>query len=411
MNKRYFVMIFVLSFIGITSFYCLFSSNRARKVIYQGNQLMVSVDGVESSKIPTSGNYYLSNYDCNNKNTVVTWDREHYQIRVSNGNKKGAVSCYLEFDSYPRLSSMQSGSYVKYIGNNGCSSSKCSGENANYVDSEHQGYCGNANYQFSSSGWRIAYSKEGSAYLISAGALECGCTSQDGVFSNSCSNSVSVDNFSKHINNLDSVSLKYCNPYYVDDGICDSSNVRNINQDDFESIVNRGLSVGSCYQLQNKKCGYVNDLIDIGSDYWFSFGYHSLSNESLYWSSVSRSVDSSVSRFSYGVRPVIKLDSNVIVVGGSGSFDDPYEISNRTVLIDSIDDKENVLHLTMMGYGVKKMCVNVNSAVCTNYIDFNENYNIDINGLSGNNMIYVYYKDDNDNTIASIHREFTLDND
>ena len=369
---------------------------------------MVSVDGVESSRIPTSGNYYLSNYDCDNKNTVVTWDRNNYQIKVSNSNKKGGVSCYLEFDSYPKIALMKSGSYVKYVGNNGCVGSKCNGENANYVDGEHMGYCGNSNYQFSSSGWRIAYSKGGSAYLVSAGALECGCTNQDGSFSGICGSNVNVDSFSTHVNNLDSVSLKYCNPYYVNGSVCNHSNVRNINQDDFDSIVNRGLFIGSCYQLQNKKCGYVNDLIDVGSDYWFSFKYHSLSNEALYWSSVSRSVDSSVSSSVYGIRPVIKLDSNVIVIGGSGSSDDPYQISNRTVLIGNVDNKENVLHLKMMGYGVDKMCINVNSAVCTNYVDFKESFDLDIKGLNGNNIVYVYYKDSNDNMVASIHREFSL---
>ena len=89
---------------------------------------MVNVDGENVSKLPSSGQFYLASYDCNNKNTVVSWDRDENKLVVSNENKKGGISCYLDFQSTPALSSMKVGSYVEYVGDNGCSSNLCHGE-------------------------------------------------------------------------------------------------------------------------------------------------------------------------------------------------------------------------------------------------------------------------------------------
>ncbi len=409
-RKYFFVMLFLLVF-SITFVKSSFGFKRnVKEIIYNGSHLMVSIDGENGDKLPVSGNYYLANYECNNKNTVVSWDRENYQLSVSNGNKKGGVSCYLNFESNPKLADMDAGSYVLYTGNNGCSGNQCSGENANYINDSNMGYCRDSSNQFISKGFRIAYTKGKSAYLISAGALECGCTNSNGSKSSNCINEVNVQNFSSHLENLDSIALKYCNVNYVSDGICDYSNVRSINQEDFELILRRGLDIWVCLDSQNKKCGYVNDLIDIGSDYWYAVGYNVLSNKALYWDSTDRVIKNSVSSVSYGIRPVIKMDENVIVIGGSGTSHSPYQIANRTFLVKDIDKKNEVVTLRMIGYDAKKMCVNINSTVCTSYVDYQDTYLLDISDVSsGDSIIYVYYKDDKDNIIATMNRKIVLE--
>ena len=247
--------------------------------------------------------------------------------------------------------------------------------------------------------------------MISAGALECSCTNENGSKSSNCVNALNVSDFSSHLENLDSIALKYCNVNYASSGVCNISNTRSMNQDDFDMMMRRGLDIFGCLDLQSKKCGYVNDLIDIGSDYWYATSYNVLSNKALYWDSISRSVKSNVSSFSYGIRPVIKMDSNVIVIGGRGTVDDPYQIANRTVLIHEVDRDNEVISLNMVGYGVSKMCININSTVCTNYVDFQDTYLLDISGVdSKDNVIYVYYKDNEDNIVATVDRNIVLEN-
>ncbi len=79
----------------------------------------------------------------------------------------------LEYPAPVLLSSVPAGSYVKYTGNNGCSRYNCMGDNANYTNEGNMGYCNNSAHQFLRNGWRVAYSKDGSAYLVSGGAPEC----------------------------------------------------------------------------------------------------------------------------------------------------------------------------------------------------------------------------------------------
>ena len=409
MRKMFFGVMFV--FFVILSITFFNSSNKERKeFVYNGNKLMISIDGVESLKLPGSGNYYLARYDCKNKNTVVSWNNKTFQLSVSNGNKKGGVSCYLDFESTPLLSDMKAGSYVAYVGNNGCDGDYCKGENANYVNENQKGYCQDSTYQFSSRGFRIAYSRGGSAYLVSAGAVECSCTNSGGSKSLSCDSALSVNGISSHVDNLNSIALKYCNVNYVSSGVCNNSNVRNINQDDFDLIVKRGQDISTCLGLQNKKCGYVNDLIDNGGYYWYSTISGDSSFKVFYWDGVSRSIRNSDSSLSYGVRPVIKMDANVIVVGGDGTESNPYLIGNRSFIVHGIDKDNSTVSLKIIGDYASKVCININSTVCTNYVDIQDIYLLDINGISSSdNIIYAYFKDENDNIVATVNRKIVFD--
>ena len=222
-----------------------------------------------------------------------------------------------------KLSDVAPGSYVKYTGNNGCSGKSCEGQNANYVSDSDMGYCYDSNYKFNANGWRVAYSKDGTAYITSAGAPECMCTNSSGVAGTSC------DSFEqtagKHLTNLNTKALTYCNSSYAYGGKCNSSSAWNMNDNDFQNVTGDTLNVA-----RDKDDGSYDNysLINNGSAYWFASTYSISSATPFYWSPAFRFVDTSTSDRAIGVRPVLRLRSSVKVTGGSGTYEDPYTISN-----------------------------------------------------------------------------------
>ena len=394
-------------------------------VNYNGYNLRVSVDGQISSSLPVSGSYHLVDYDCKNANTKVSWDKFNYKLNVTNGDNKGGISCSLEFKSQPLLSEMPVGSYVAYVGdsNNGCDDSNsvngytsCSGKNVNYVSDDNMGYGNNQGLQkFRVNGWRVAYIDNGSAYLVSGGATDRICTNSDGTMSyESCSSSINDSAISyKHIDNLNSVANKYCNIKYSNGGICDSTTSWSINSEDFYKIVSKELIInGSCYKKSSLSCGLTNDLIDNGSYYWFANYFNS---SFLIWEAWHGMYPIVVnSSFLYGVRPVLYLDSSVVVTGGSGTYKDPYTIGNNTFFIRDngsvVTETSNTnLTLELMAVDATQMCISTDTSVCTNYIDFSNSYSLDLSGYgTGEHLIYVYYKNSNGNIIASIERTIKL---
>ena len=236
------------------------------------------------------------------------------------------------------LSEVAAGSYVQYIGNNNCTGASCSGQNANYVSDTNMGYCYSSGYRFHVNGWRVAYvddngdddSNNDNAILVSAGALECMCTSRNGNASNSgCSTGLLVTDISKHYVNMNNIALKYCNSAYIKGEVCDSSAVSSgvvhaMNESDFQQITDNSLSY--CFDFGSVNCGYANDLIDNGGFYWFATLY--TSSNSFLWLPSRRVVFDNPSNLLYGVRPVLTLASSVIVTDGSGTYADPYIISN-----------------------------------------------------------------------------------
>ena len=321
--------------IGI--FLLLIFSNRSntsttKVVSYNGNNLMVSIDGEDSTTLPTSGTYYLTKYKCSNKNTKVTWDNSSYTLKVSNGSNKGGVVCNLTFKSKLLLSDVEPGSYVAYTGDNGCSGNACSGQNANYVSSTDMGYCASSDYKFSVNGWRVGYISDGTTYLVSAGAPECIATDSSGNMINTGSNAsdyLDSTNLYKHLDNLDNESLLYCNLDYAYGGVCDSTSAWAMDAIDFEAITGSALSNSSCYaSYSNMSCGYSNSLIDNGGYYWYATRYSASSGGTFSWNPFARRVSNFDSNYSYGLRPVLRLQSSVQVVGGSGTYEDPYTITS-----------------------------------------------------------------------------------
>ena len=393
-----------------------------KSVNYNGSNLRISIDGSSSNTLPTSGSYYLANYDCESDETKIIWDKNNYQLKVSNGKKKSGISCYLDFQTNPLLYYMEEGSYVEYVGNNGCPSGHCDGTNANYVSDTDMGYCTASNYKFITNGWRIAYKENGNVYLVSAGAPECMCTSGADSYSNSsCSFCGSTSCNEWHLSNLNRIALNYCNTDYVKGGVCNGNTVWAFNFDDLKKITGKDLyynneSDNSCYNQgssSNTNCGYNNDLIDNGSYYWI--GTFVSSEYGILWRKRYVSYErSSVSL--YGVRPVIKLDNSVFIVSGSGTYEDPYQIGNNTFTIDDVslvsegNNRNVTLNLVALD-SVTQVCVNVDSSSCSNYVDFPESntYSLDLSSYgTGEKTIYVYYKDANGKIVASMHKTITL---
>lgn len=220
------------------------------------------------------------------------------------------------------LSDAKEGSYVKYTGNNGCEGNLCQGDNANYVDKDNMGYCLNEENKFIVNGWRIAYVVNDTAYLVSAGATECigyeENTDIDGT-------SNIDDTITKNLDILNNIALKYCNSAYAYGGICNKDSAWAFSDKDYKKIMDIDLSLDSCYkQDKNVTCGYSNNLINNGSFYWI--GTNSLV-KTFYWDSSNNYIDNSVLDVSYGVRPVLRLKASTRIIGGSGTYEDPYTIT------------------------------------------------------------------------------------
>lgn len=223
------------------------------------------------------------------------------------------------------ISEVAVGSYVKYTGTNGCSGKSCEGQNANYVSSSDMGYCYASSYKFNSNGWRVAYINDGTAYLTSGGSPECMCTDSSGNAGTSCSsNNESTAGVPKHLANLNTKALTYCNSTYAYGGICNSSSAWNMSDGDFQKITGDTLSTASSKGSGNYD-GF--SIINNGGFYWFATPVNASSTYSFFWYPIIRSVSSALSDRVYGVRPVLRLKSSVIATGGSGTMDDPYTIS------------------------------------------------------------------------------------
>lgn len=105
----------------------------------------------------------------------------------------GSLKAILSYGDCGPLTSIAPGSYVEYTGDNGCSGKHCEGQNANYVSDSSMGYCNSSSYKFQVNGWRVAYVKDGSIYLVSAGAPECVATYVESISSSTSTQTLSTN--------------------------------------------------------------------------------------------------------------------------------------------------------------------------------------------------------------------------
>lgn len=265
---------------------------------------------------------------------ITSWYTDNnYDIILFSSSYKGVVL----------LSSVEPGSYVDYRGNNDCPSEHCDGTNANYESDAMMGYCVDSEHDFAVNGWRVAYINANTAYLISAGAPECMCTNSDGSTGDNFCSSYSVGEEDMHIINLNARALKYCNVEYAYNGQCNSDSAWAMDNSDFWIIAGRRSSsvFEKCINISNTSCGLNNNLIDNGGNYWFAYTKKNISSD--YYGSQHIDYtnymweDKKVQEYgtwwyreysALGVRPVLRLSTDVFVVGGTGTYDDPYRISN-----------------------------------------------------------------------------------
>ena len=190
------------------------------------------------------------------------------------------------------------------------------------------GYCYSSSYRYYVSGWRIAYTQDNRAYIISAGSPEC--TTRRSVAGNTY-----------YITDSYIDAKKYCNSSYVDDCASDTD-VHAINDTDYNLMTAEATNTTGGYlytsisgttscggEYSKEVCGYNNDLIDNGGYYWFAAAYSASYTYGVYWYPYGRSVYYISNASAYGLRPVIRLSSSVYITGGSGTMDDPYTIIKK----------------------------------------------------------------------------------
>ena len=273
--------------------------------------------------IPSKEKYEVSLRIDNNSDNDVS-----IKIGVSYGLENGGdlelnANSHWFLEANDLLSDMVAGSFVQYAGNNGCAGKACEGQNANYKSNSDLGYCYDSNYKYNANGWRIAYIKDGSAYLTSAGSPECMCTSSKGVAGTSCGDNETTAAIPKHLANLNKKALTYCSSAFAYGRKCDSNSAWNMGDADFKEITGDSLSA---HYLSD---GYYDNysVINNGGYYWYGTGTSASTTTAYSWQPISRSTYNSISSYAFGVRPVIRLSSSVFVTGGTGTSEDPYIIS------------------------------------------------------------------------------------
>ena len=95
------ILIITVIFISVRGNFIIEKNKTTKEVSYTGSNLLISIDGVSSNTLPTSGFYYLANYECKSKNTILSWDNSNYKLNVTNGGKKAGAVCNLEFKNVP----------------------------------------------------------------------------------------------------------------------------------------------------------------------------------------------------------------------------------------------------------------------------------------------------------------------
>ncbi len=417
---------------------------------HENPAIAMTIDGESVNSIPSSGYYDLVSYSCDNTATV-TWDK--YKRKISFSIPDSSVgsnhkqSCTLNFATASTflLNTVNIGDYVLYSGSNGCSAStssldtsfnsQCKGMNVNYVNSDDMGYCGDSNFKYYTTGWRIAYFLDSNSdgilepYIVTAGSPSCvtgtayngaltttteivdmkseniyyatgftydsstgyyslnsSSTVVQGVYSNvyntvnnyytcinasltgKCSTLYKIQSFqvttyanaykkvsgnsASNISSLNTEAIKYCNSNYAYGGGCQTTyntggsnyNTWSLKGLDFYQITSQLFGEGrrlfiydtvtenatgtkcSPYVYSTKECGYNNDLIDNGGNYWFASAFSE--NNTIYRNSRYRYITNDFAPNVYGDRVVVHLKQNIYVTSGSGTQSDPYIIHN-----------------------------------------------------------------------------------
>lgn len=141
-----------------------------------------------------------------------------------------------------------------------------------------------------------------------------------------------------HLANLDAQALKYCNATFAYNGLCNNDSAWAFDDVDFQNITGSQLSYHICYETSDTSCGLGNSLIDNGGYYWYATSFYTMYEsvnppfaKGVLWHDDSHYVSDnyyySGSNNQLGLRPVIRMKESVIIIGGSGTDTDPYQIA------------------------------------------------------------------------------------
>lgn len=283
---------------------------------------------------------------------INIWANEGYTYKLGCMEGNPSTSTYTEvkifnslltpeelifYTGRDKLTTVEPGSYVTFVGNNGCTGESCSGRNANYNNPSEIGYCTERYHFYTSDGWRVAYFKEGYTYIVSGGATECVGSDESGNLSNNTGVTITHSNLNPFRNNLSQKAITYCNTDYSAGGVCDSSTAWYFNADDFEQTLKAFDSsstetMNTCKGNIKPSCGQNNPIIDITGNYRIN----TISNGDLktYYYTKNKN-NGTISFGDYvqggadGFRPVIKLDNTLFVLGGAGTRENPYIIGKN----------------------------------------------------------------------------------
>ena len=296
------------------------------------------------------------------------------------------------------LSEKKAGSYVFFEGNNGCNTSSCNGTNVKYLNENNKGHCYRDANTYKTSGWRIAYTRKNTVYLISAGAISCLSTDATGGLSTdevpNYENDVSL---TKHISNLNKEALKYCNRKYAYGNSCNNRSSWAMDVNDFKYMTSQILSSDKCFKQKNKtSCGYNNDLIDNGGYYWIANANNGTKNTGFFWDANERMINSSTTNHSLGLRPIIRLKEEVYAIDGKGTEKEPYlisafnqnDIEEDVEVIDNTENKKvNIANYIKDLYKSSKEIETINLTEENETVKVNKDKKI----MLDNNNIYRYY--------------------
>ena len=197
------------------------------------------------------------------------------------------------------LSQAKIGSYVKYIGNNGCEGTTCEGKFEESTSSNTS----------RENGWRIGYINEESTYLINAKPLN-------------------LNNNNLTQKELSEEALKYCNNLYIYQETCNQNSARIFSLEDF-TLIKKNFEKNNCPETSDlDECSQSNDLINPQENYLI---IDNNEKETWFWNAKNKNLEkrSNNEETNLGLRFILRLKPDIVIKKGSGTSTDPYIISNE----------------------------------------------------------------------------------
>ena len=249
------------------------------------NNIAIYIDNIKKNEIPTKDSGYIfDKYLCSDNEAILNWDNNTWSYNINNIKK--VVTCNIYFkknlDTY-LVDKVSVGSFIDYLPPTGKSSvsKTCLNPYANQY-----------------SGWRVL-SKNGSGIngtvtLVHAGTPECYYHQ--------------VGQSAQSLINLNNIGKSYVNSALASTG-------RSMNCNDLK-IYNSNACVNTVI--------INNDIIKTGTIYYLASAFD---NNLLWGANLDVDVASHASN-TFGVRPVIELKPGIQKIGGQGTNESPFIISN-----------------------------------------------------------------------------------